>query len=273
MDNSWRSLYFCDLVSTYIWLDMGIDVGYFPLVETQALFNERCGNFFFSDEFASDLFRHMHRLDPAFEGMLTQVNSSKRAFVYGPQAFADEPNRHAIAALRSAINGEVSLFRSREASTLLILINFVPTALIDRALMGGVKPWRLENAEVNRETITLGFTELVSYMENLAGLSARIKSERELAEEDRAAVDKRIRQATRWRINTKIKGPEERLFRIGKFVAENEAIDWATMESHSKPFTAMGVLCPNEGNVGWWLAILGESLAKDSVAHPNRANG
>jgi len=226
--NYLRSLRFAELVAIYFWLDMGIEVGFFPYAESRAIFSQRFSESFFGDEFVEELENHIHLFDPFFEGVLTEVHSSKEPFNRGPRRIPLPPTPCLLAAFRSALITETKVFRVQPAEVLTAVLGFAP-ALLERFLKRG-EPVRIgDELTIDDNALTKGFAVLVGYMERLVGLSARILDEEGLPIEFRPTVERGIRQVTRWRINRTAKHTDPSLFAIGEYECKKADLDWATM--------------------------------------------
>ena len=213
-----RASSFADMVAGFFWLLFGLDAEYFPEAHAQSLFSQRFG------QFVSDFQEHYSRwgyvFDPEFEPLLfSACNFGK--LVQRAEDLRVHGASIAKAAIRSALVAESTLKRSAAAQLFMGLLSFEPN-LLTRVISEGVAMGGPDEI-IDRDTIVLGFLDVISYMRILVDLSNALRPEE--AETVAKSCAHRLRQLTRWRVNRHggIDGP----FKQGALFVNDEYLDHA----------------------------------------------
>lgn len=227
--SQWQFLRFSELVTTYFWLDLGAEIGFFPREQAENLVRVRLQSPLLNEQLESNLIYLGHLFPPELSRMLLQARRSQelRADPVDPDLILSSP--YSSSAFRSAIITETLLIRSQPAESVLTLLNFAPGRL--DSLLVGNEPIRIGDAPlIDVAILAQGFADVIDYMERLNSLSMRLLSQRALPSPARNSLERRIRQLTRWRINRFGSDIGGDFLRVGQFVCYRFDLDWETAE-------------------------------------------
>jgi hypothetical protein len=186
---------FSDLAAGYFWLLFGLDAEYFPEDHAGSLFGQRFVEFVttFPDLYSS--FGYV--FDPEFGPLLLSACNFKRP-VQRDETLRVHGDPVVKAAIRSALIAEGRLRRSAAARTFMSLLSFEPS-LLKRVMSEGQADGSSDEGTIHRDTVVLGFQDVISYMRIFVDLSHALQQERPEIVSRRC--DFRFRQLTRWRVN------------------------------------------------------------------------
>lgn len=225
----WRALRFSELVTTYFWLNLGSEIGFFSREAARDVVRQRLAVLLFTEQLERELTHVGYLFPPEFRRLLVEARQSVDLRVDGSSADFVQPSPRSYAAFRSAIVAETQITRSLAAEAVITVLNFAPSQF-DRLLLRN-QPIRLSATTViDATTLTEGFAEIIGYMERLSGLSKRILTEPGLPVADRFPLERRLRQLTRWRVNQFVGGVNDYYSRIAFFVCRRSEIDWKSAE-------------------------------------------